>query len=157
MNHTEQTYLEKLFPNGRDLPNERLIPALLMQGERTEVLILIKVADEQAMLLRTENDSLVTHTDISVQAVDKAGRGDSGVADLRIGLELTYPDITLRYNGIISDATGQKQASIAAALLQATRIAVFVATYELAFVSFKAFDWNPASLPHLQEILQDYN
>lgn len=155
MPNTEQAYLDKLFPNGRELPDNRLIPALLIQGERTEVLFLIKVSEEHAGLLRSERDALVQHTDISVHT---AGQGEDGrQPDLRIGLELTYPDAALHYHGIIADPTGQKQSSIASALLAVRRIAVFVATLEMEFVSFKAFDWTPASQPNLQQILQDYN
>ena len=40
-------------------------------------------------------------------------------------------------------------------MLQAKRIAMVVATYDFEFVSFKAFDWSPASLPQLQEVLEN--
>lgn len=154
MSSTEQAYLEKLFPNGAELPNDRLIPALLMQGERTEVILLIKVPQAQAKLLRTEHDARVLHTDISVHPVEREG---NDVPDLRLGLELSYPEEKLHFHGLISDSSGKKQGTIAAALLQANRIAVFVALHDMTFVSFKAFDWNPGDLPQLRTILQDYN
>lgn len=144
----EQAYLEKLFPKGHELPNERLIPAILLQGDRTEVIFLIKVSDARGELLKNENDAHVQQSDITVHLGEVKPEG--GAADLRIGLELVYPLEQVRYQGIISDDTGQKQASLAQALLKVNRIALFISSYDLRFRAFKAFDWNPASLAHLQ-------
>jgi hypothetical protein len=150
----EQAYLEKLFPGGRELPNDRLIPAILMKGEQTEVIFLIKAEDKYAELLRSGNDSRVLHSDISVHQVTGGSKETGGgVPDLRIGLELSYPEEVVRYQGLISDASGQKQSSIVQALLLVNRIAVFVSTHDLQFRSFKAFDWNPAALSGLQKEL----
>jgi hypothetical protein len=148
----EQTYLEKMFPNGKELPDNRLIPCLLMQGGRTEVILLIKTDPVNAELLRTENDPKLLASDISVSAVEKEAGTRS---DLRIALDFSYPGEAARFHGIITDPEGKKQSAVAQALLQANRIAVFVATYNFEFVSFKAFSWNPASQPELQSVLEE--
>lgn len=155
MSQTEQAYLDKLFPGGRELPQDRLIPALLMQEGRTEVIFLIKAGDPQDKLVAPERDALVSQTDISVRLMEQSGSGQ--VPDLRIGLEIAYPDAVVRFHAVIADETGQKQASLATALLQVRRIAVFFATIGMEFISFKAFDWHPESMPHLQEIVTDIN
>jgi hypothetical protein len=148
---SEQAYLEKMFPNGKELPVNRLIPCLLLQGRRTEVVFLYKAASEDADLLATEHDKRLEQSDISVSA---AGAEQGGHADLRIGMELVYPERTVRFHGTISDPEGKKQAAVAKALLLVNRVALFVATHEFRFVSFKAYNWNPASQPTLENILR---
>lgn len=152
MTGMEQAYLEKMFPNGRELPPDRLIPCLLMQGGRTEVVFLIKAGAEEAELLQTSRDASITASDITISPLPKK---ETGHADLRIALELAYPGRTVRFHGTISDAEGKKQAAVAKALLLVTRVALFAATYEFEFVSFKAFDWNPTSQPALEDILRN--
>lgn len=151
MSGMEQAYLEKMFPNGRELPDDRLIPCLLMQGGRTEVIFLVKTGPEEAEWLQTERDKLLQGSEIFVTAVEKEAQAHP---DLKIGMELVYPEIALRFHGTISDASGQKQAAVAKGLMLVNRIALFVATREFEFVSFKAFDWNPASQPVLENILR---
>jgi hypothetical protein len=147
----EQAYLEKMFPNGRELPADRLIPCLLMQGGRTEVIFLIKAGPENAAILRNDNDANLTASEFSIHALPQQGEAP---ADLRIAMQLVYPDGSIQFHGTISDAEGKKQAAVAKALLLVTRVALFVATHEFEFVSFKAFDWNPASQPVLKDILR---
>ncbi|MDF2937626.1 MAG: hypothetical protein K0Q90_2999 [Paenibacillaceae bacterium] len=155
MPHPEQAYLDKFFPNGHELPQDRLIPALLMQNERTEVMFLVKAGEPQAALLTPERDAMVSQTDISVQLMDTPDK--TGVSDLRIGLELSYPDAVVRFHAVIADETGQKQASLATALLGVRRIAFFFTDANMQFISFKAFDWQPEGMPHLQKIMTDIN
>lgn len=152
MTGMEQAYLEKMFPNGRELPVDRLIPCLLMQGGRTEVIFLIKAGPADAELLRTERDASVSSSDISIHALPQTGEAPP---DLRIAMELVYPERTVRFHGTISDPEGKKQAAVAQALLLVNRVALFVASHSFEFVSFKAFDWNPASQPDLEDILRN--
>ncbi|WP_438445832.1 hypothetical protein [Gorillibacterium sp. sgz5001074] len=151
MHQTEQAYLEKLFPNGRELPGKRLIPCLLLQDRRTEVLFLYKAGPEEAHQLRPEHDAEISSSDIVVFAADREGDGH---ADLQIAMELRYPDFLMRFTGAVQDAEGHKQAAVAKALLLVKRVALFVATEQFEFVAFKAFDWNPASQPVLENILR---
>jgi hypothetical protein len=155
MSHPEQAYLDKFFPNGHELPQDRLIPAILSQNGRTEMMFLVKAGEPQAGLLGPERDGLMSHTDISVQLMDTPNQ--KGVPDLRIGLELTYPDAVVRFHAVITDETGQKQATLATALLQVRRIAFFFTDAGMQFISFKAFDWQPEGMPHLQNIMTDIN
>lgn len=153
MSAAEQAYLNKFFPNGAELPRDRLIPALFIRGEVTEMLLLVKASADLAELLRSENDGRIRHTDIAVKTVPN---GD-GKPDLRLELELGYDSGSVVFHGLISDPEGSKQGAIVSALLLVNRIALFVAGYDMAFVSFKAFDWNPAAVPQLIDMNVDYN
>lgn len=151
MSLSEQAYLEKLFPNGKELPGRRLIPCLLLQGRRTEVIFLYKAGAEEAAQLGPEHDGELLSSEITVHALEQEGQA---FADLKIGMELRYPEVSVVFNGTVSDSEGQKQAAVAKALLLVNRVALFVADEQFAFVSFKAFDWNPASQPVLENILR---
>lgn len=155
MSHPEQAYLDKFFPNGHELPQDRLIPALLTQNGHTEVMFLVKAGEPQAGLLSPERDVMMSHTDISVRLIETADKGK--VPDLRIGLELVYPDAAVLFHAVITDETGQKQATLATALLGVRRIAFFFTDANMNFISFKAFDWQPEGMPHLQNIVTDIN
>lgn len=150
MDLSEQRYMETLFPEGRNLPENSLTPCVVRKGGRTDVLFLIKADESLLADFRNGGSSAVPLTDMVVHWEKPSA---DPAPDLVLRLDMQYPGKTTVFETFISGTEPDKQGAIGRALLAVNRFGIFIAGNDFTFAAFQAYSWDSTSDLQLRRIL----